>query len=188
MRAGSVRKGETGRKVTLEVLHLLDVFNQLWVNWFLNTFKFSFPLPLGLLSFFSFLKSVLRSVLKFILCEASSLLEESIVNVGCDTVKRNFLRSGKDISRVDSAKRDSIDSIGSSDEEISWSQSLQNNNTSSSANTRKENDNRTRNNWFSSCINLGLLAGSLEILLLVISRIPSVILVSESTLGGTTES
>lgn len=56
---------------------------------------------------------------KLVLAESDGLFKEGIINVDVDSFKRDFGGGGDDIGRVDSSKGDSVDGIGSSDEEVS---------------------------------------------------------------------
>lgn len=70
-----------------------------------------------MLSLLDLFESDFRSILELVFGVSPGLLEESIINIGIDSVKGDLGGGGNDVSRVDSAEGDSIDGVGSSDEE-----------------------------------------------------------------------
>lgn len=71
-----------------------------------------------MLVFLHLLLSDFGGILELVFGISSGFLEESIINVGLDSVKGNFGGSGNHVSRVDSSKGDTIDGIGSGDQKV----------------------------------------------------------------------
>ena len=188
MGSGWVTQAESGSQITLQVLNFLDVLHDFGIDCFLNSFQFTSPLLLGFLSFFRFLDSHFRGILEFVLGISSSFFEEGIIDIGVNSIKGNFSWGGDDVGRVNSSKGNSIDSIGSSDENVAWRKVFEDNDSSSSVDSWKEDNNGSRLNGFSTFVRFGLFACSFETFLLVISWIPGIIFISESSLGGSSES
>ena len=188
MRSDIVGDGESGSEIALEVLHFLDLLDQLGVDIFLNALELGSPLAFGLLAFLNLLLSVFGGILELILGVSASTLEERVVNVTSDTLYGNLLGSGNHVGRIHSPQRDSIDGIRSSDQKVAGSKSFKNDNSSASADAGEEDDDGSRGDGLSALSCLGLLAGSFNIILLVVSGVPGVSLVSESSLRGSTES
>ena len=58
-------------------------------------------------------------MLKLVLAEPDGLFEEGVINIDVDSFKGDLGGGGDDIGRVDSSEGDSVDGVGSSDEEVS---------------------------------------------------------------------
>ena len=115
------------------MLNFLDVLEQFSVNCLLDVLELSSPLAVLLVSSLNFFQSMLGSIFQLILGVSSSAFKESIINIDVDSIKGDFCRSSNHVSRINSSERNSIDSIGSSNQKISRSKGLQNNNSSTSA-------------------------------------------------------
>jgi hypothetical protein len=103
MRSGAVAKSESGAKVALEVLDLLDVGNEGSIHGLLHALGLSFPLSLALLGSLNLFLSDLGGVLELVLGVSSGSLEEGVVNVDVDAVKGNLGAGGDDVSGVHSS-------------------------------------------------------------------------------------
>ena len=112
--SGSVWDGESGSKISFQVLNLLDVFQKTSINWFLDVFQLSSPLGIGLITSLNSLLSDFGSILELVLGESSRLLEERIINVGLDSVNCDLGGGSNHVSRVDSSKRNTINGVRSS--------------------------------------------------------------------------
>jgi len=118
VRSGAVGESESGAQVALQVLDLLDVFQQLGIYCLLDCLQLVSPLGLGLLALLYLFDSDLGGILEFVLGVSLGLLEESIVDVGSDSVNANLGGGGDDVGGVDSLEWHSVDGVGASHEEV----------------------------------------------------------------------
>ena len=119
MGPASVTEGESSSKITLKVLNLLDVLQELGIDCLLGSLQLLSPLVLLGLALFGLLEPVLRGVLELVLGEPGGLLEERVVDVDIDSSKGDLGGGGKDVGWVHSAERDSVDCVRSSHKEVS---------------------------------------------------------------------
>ena len=97
---GAVADGESGSEVALQVLHLLDVLQQLCVHRLLRRLQLLAPLALLRLALLRLLQTVLRSVLQLVLGEAGALLEEGVVDVHVHALEGHLGRGGSLVGLV----------------------------------------------------------------------------------------
>lgn len=75
------------------MLYLLDVLQKTGIDTFLHSLELCSPFILSLFAFLSLLQSNLGGILEFVFSESSGFLEESVIDIGVDTLKRDLLGS-----------------------------------------------------------------------------------------------
>lgn len=160
MRADSTGKSKSGFQVTTQILYLFNVFYELAINSLLDLFGFSSPVGFCCFSSFCFLGSCFWGILQLIFGKSDLSFEVSLIDISCDSIKRDSCWCCNYISWVDSFQWYSIDGIRPSDEEVAWWQCFQNNYSSSSMCSREKNNNWSGLDWFSACAWLWLISSS----------------------------
>ena len=138
--ASAVGEGEAGSEVSAQVLDLLDVLEQLGVHSLLHALQlFSELGGLGL-SLLGTLKVVLGSVFELVLAEPGALLEEVVADVDVDAVEGHAGRGGEDVGGVDSAESDTVDCVGTSDEQVAGGEVLEGDHSATAVGSGKQHD------------------------------------------------
>lgn len=178
-------QGESGGEISLQVLHGLDVLQKLGIDRLLNVLGLGSPFVSGFLALLGLLGPGFGGVLQLVLGEGDLLLEVSVVDIAGDSGNGDLGGSGNDIGGVDSLERDSVDAVGSSDQEVSGLEGLEDDHSPSSVGAGEEDDNAASFDALAASEGLGLVSFALVMSLLVISGIPGFVGVSKFALGGT---
>lgn len=103
MRSNIVGDGESSSEVSLKVLHLLDVLEQLGINAPLDALQLLLELLLVRLALLNLFQSDLRGVLELVLGKSLALLEEGVVDVGSNTIDGDTGGGGQDVGWIHAA-------------------------------------------------------------------------------------
>ena len=188
MRSNVVGDGESSSKVSSKVFHLLDVLKQLSIDALLHTLQLLSPLLLLRLARLHLLLSDLRGVLQLVLGELLAVLEEAVVDVGSHTVKGDAGGGGQDVCGVNAAEGHTIDAVGTGHQQVARAKLLQHDHSAATVGAREQDDHGSGLHGGTAGGGAGLLGGTLDEGLLVVSRVPGLLTISESALGGTAES
>jgi len=193
MRSHSVGDGESGLQVLSQQFDLLDVSQQGSINSSLGLLLFS---ESGLF-FFGFLLSYSLSLINYLLSSSSEesffrlllsldlkLLEVVVVDVvELNSSKVNFIRSGDDGRLIDSSKGNTVDLVGTGDQQESRLELSKENNSLTLESADEENQDLTRSDILSERSRLSLDGGSSGGSWFVISRVPLVDGLAVSSVG-----
>ena len=179
VRSGIVVEGESGSEISLQMLNFFEIGQKSSVNSLLNLFGFSSPSGLGLFKLLLSFSSGFRSVFQFRRSVFLVWFEPGVIDFAdINSVQSDFSWSGNGISGIDSFKGNSVDRVGSWNQEVAWGKSFQDNYSSSSVLSWKDND-----NWsgcdISSLSWFWLVSFSFEMSLLIIGWVPGIGLVSD---------
>ena len=118
MGSNTAGEGESSFEIAAELIDLLDVGDQFFINSLLDCFGLGPPSSGCLFSLLSSGLSSLRGIFKLVFSVSSLRLEVGFVDVGSNSIKWNFGGSGNNVGWVYSFKRDTVDGIWTSNEDI----------------------------------------------------------------------